>query len=235
MDQDKNASALIKERDMKLFFSIVLLSFSFSAFSMPAFLNKFKKAYPKATAISQCKLCHADEDDRSIRNDFGKDYANNNFDFKAIEGFDSDADGFTNIAEINAGTWPGDRDSHPRINQAPTGEIVASIIAGTFPLTVDFTSLHVADVDGKVASIVWTFSDDKTTVTADKATHTFQTAGSFEVSMSITDNEGAVTVKKVTITVSAPVPPPAPTPAPAPETPSVPTPGPELPPVPPTL
>jgi hypothetical protein len=36
-------------------------------------------------------------------------------DFKAIEGFDSDVDGFTNLAEINAGTEPGNKDSHPAL------------------------------------------------------------------------------------------------------------------------
>lgn len=95
--------------------SLIVLSivslFSSSAFAMPAYLAKFKTTYPNAKALHNCQTCHAKTD----KTDYGKDFGNNNHDFKAIEGFDSDADGFTNIAEINAGTQPGNRDSHPAL------------------------------------------------------------------------------------------------------------------------
>ena len=84
---------------------------SANAFAKPAYLKQFKAAYPEAKAIHNCQTCHNVAD--YSRNDYGKDFANNNHDLKAIEGFDSDVDGFTNIVEINAGTGPGDKDSHP--------------------------------------------------------------------------------------------------------------------------
>jgi len=96
-----------------LVFGLVSL-LSSSAFAMPAYVAKFKKAYPAAKALAKCTTCHIGSSYED-RNDFGKDFANNGHDFKAIEGFDSDVDGFTNLAEITAGTLPGNRDSHPAL------------------------------------------------------------------------------------------------------------------------
>jgi hypothetical protein len=90
--------------------SVVCL-FSSTAFSKPAYLAKFKAAYPAAKALQNCQTCHGAT--YAERNDFGKDYAANNHDFAAIEGFDSDVDGVTNLAEITAGTLPGSADSKP--------------------------------------------------------------------------------------------------------------------------
>jgi hypothetical protein len=100
---------------MKSLVTIVALSLvSFNVYAKPGYLAKFKAAYPEAKALQNCKTCHIGSDYKE-RNDFGKDYAANARDFKAIEGFDSDVDGFTNIEEINAGTLPGDKDSHPTL------------------------------------------------------------------------------------------------------------------------
>ncbi len=96
-----------------LVFSVVSL-LSASAFAMPGYFEKFKKTYPAAKAIAKCTICHNGSGYKD-RNDFGKDFANNGHDFKAIEGFDSDVDSFTNLAEITAGTLPGNRDSHPAL------------------------------------------------------------------------------------------------------------------------
>lgn len=95
---------------MKIFIILGVLAFySANAFGQPPYLAKFKSTYPRAKALHNCQICHHGLE----KVDYAKDYSNNNHDFKAIEGFDSDADGFTNIDEINAGTQPGNRDSHP--------------------------------------------------------------------------------------------------------------------------
>ena len=90
-------------------FSLMCI-FSANVMAKPGYLPKFKAAYPVAKSLQNCQVCH--QADYS-RNDYGKDYAANNHDFKAIEGFDSDVDGFNNLDEINAGFLPGNRDSHP--------------------------------------------------------------------------------------------------------------------------
>ena len=86
---------------------------SVSAFAKAPYGQKFKAAYPSAAAtLQKCTLCHIGTGFKE-RNDFGRDYAANNYDFKAIEAFDSDVDGFTNLQEITGGTLPGNVDSHP--------------------------------------------------------------------------------------------------------------------------
>lgn len=76
----------------------------------PGIGKKFAAAYP-ATKLTGCTVCH-NEGDYS-RNSYGLDLEKVKNDFKAVEELDSDADGFTNIAEITAGTFPGDVKSNP--------------------------------------------------------------------------------------------------------------------------
>lgn len=85
---------------------------SANALAMPQYVPAFKKAYPAASALQKCAVCHNGSGYKD-RNDYAKDFAANGHNFKAIEGFDSDVDGFSNIDEINAGFLPGNRDSHP--------------------------------------------------------------------------------------------------------------------------
>jgi hypothetical protein len=89
-----------------------LLVVSATASAKPGIMMKFKATYPAAASKTNCLTCHANNTTME-RNAYGQDLEHNNLDFKAIEGFDSDADGFTNIAEITGGTLPGDKDSHP--------------------------------------------------------------------------------------------------------------------------
>lgn len=96
---------------MKSIFGLIIVALlSSNAYAKPGYMTKFKTAYPATKTLHSCVTCHNPD---YSRNDYGKDFGNNNHDLKAIEGFDSDADGFTNIVEINAGTFPGNRDSHP--------------------------------------------------------------------------------------------------------------------------
>ncbi len=99
----------------------VVCLLSTTAYAKPAYVAKFKAAYPDAKQLQNCKTCHIGTGYKE-RNDFAKDFAANAYDFKAIEGFDSDVDGFTNINEIMAGTLPGDPDNHPEIPVPPIEE-----------------------------------------------------------------------------------------------------------------
>lgn len=86
--------------------------FSANSFAMPQYAEKFKSAYPSAKALQKCSVCHNGSGYKD-RNDYARDFAANGRNFKAIEGFDSDVDGFNNLDEIKAGFQPGNRDSHP--------------------------------------------------------------------------------------------------------------------------
>jgi hypothetical protein len=91
----------------------VVSLFCSTAFAKPALLAKFKAAYPNAKSLHNCNTCHGAA--YTDKNDYARDLTANKNDFKAIEGFDSDVDGFTNLAEINAATEPGNKDSHPAL------------------------------------------------------------------------------------------------------------------------
>ena len=55
--------------------------------------------------LGSCLTCHTSG---STRNPYGAAWRTAGYDFAAIEALDSDADGFTNKAEIDARTFPGD-------------------------------------------------------------------------------------------------------------------------------
>jgi hypothetical protein len=91
-----------------------------SAYAQPSYLSSFQSTYPTAAAtLGQCVLCHIDPAGGGPTNPFGTDYGNNGHSFPAIEQLDSDGDGFTNIVEIQALTWPGDPTSHPTTPPPP--------------------------------------------------------------------------------------------------------------------
>ncbi len=94
------------------------------------YMTAFETKYPSAvnTKLDSCDTCHAGPvlfpitgSSKDV-NYYGRDYNLNNHNFAAIEGVDSDGDGFTNIAEINALTFPGDPNDKPTAGdtQAPT-------------------------------------------------------------------------------------------------------------------
>jgi hypothetical protein len=71
------------------------------------------EAYPhiEGSPLESCELCHAaDSDDL---NPYGRDFERRNRDFRATEDLDSDGDGFSNLVEIEALSFPGDPDDKP--------------------------------------------------------------------------------------------------------------------------
>jgi hypothetical protein len=88
------------------------------AFAYSTYLSRFEAKYRAgATVIDTCLLCHVRSQGSGPRNAFGEDFANpsiGSHSFNAVlEARDSDGDGFANIVEINARTFPGDPASHP--------------------------------------------------------------------------------------------------------------------------
>ncbi|MFA5890191.1 MAG: hypothetical protein WDA27_04440 [Actinomycetota bacterium] len=71
------------------------------------------------TQLDSCSTCHTASDDL---NQYGKDLKTAGLDFVAIEPIDSDQDGFTNIEEIEARTFPGKGSSYPQPPPAGTAE-----------------------------------------------------------------------------------------------------------------
>ncbi len=87
-------------------------------------------------------------------------------------------------------------------NQAPTAAFPAPSCSG---LTCSFTDQS-TDPDGTIASYAWTFGDGATS-TAQNPSHTYSAGGSFTVTLTVTDNQGATGSVSHPVTVTAPPPP----------------------------
>lgn len=97
---------------LKFLLIALLLAAAGSAEASVANQSKAKKTYPDAKI--SCKTCHQNAIGRATDlNAYGTALHAKKLDFKALEGEDSDGDGAANLAEIKAGTNPGDKTSKP--------------------------------------------------------------------------------------------------------------------------
>ena len=74
-------------------------------------------------------------------------------------------------------------------NQSPTASFTANPTSGVAPLEVSFNASNSSDSDGTIVSYAWDFKDGYTGngVTVN---YTFNFTGSYNVGLTITDNEG---------------------------------------------
>lgn len=72
--------------------------------------------------------------------------------------------------------------------------------SGMAPLTVNFTATGTDSGGGTIASYAWTFGTGATS-TAQNPIYTYTTPGSYTAQCTITDNNGAMAVKRITIKV----------------------------------
>ncbi|MDN3688840.1 PKD domain-containing protein [Cyclobacterium jeungdonense] len=91
------------------------------------------------------------------------------------------------------------------VNQPPVAVAEADITSGLAPLTVNFTGANSTDAEGEV-TYLWDFGTGVTTTQANPE-YTFATAGTYEVSLTVTDELGASNVDAVSIEVAANQPP----------------------------
>jgi PKD repeat protein len=76
-------------------------------------------------------------------------------------------------------------------NELPNARITASPLSGSAPLAVDFDGGSSNDPDGTIVTYAWSFGDGSTASGA-TATHTYTSVGNFTVTLTVTDNVGAV-------------------------------------------
>ena len=100
---------------------LALMFWTSPAESTPENQGKFNAQYDtQGTRLDSCQTCHTTSAGKKDNvNQYGNDWAANNHDFAAVEGLDSDGDGFTNIDEIKALTFPGDPADNPDTKAAP--------------------------------------------------------------------------------------------------------------------
>ncbi len=128
-----------------------------SAYGLSSYMSSFESTYPAAvgSTIDTCTLCHSSMSTYA-RNSFGSDFAAAGHSFKAIESLDSDGDGFTNLEEIKALTFPGNASSKPSPPSDTTAPTVTafSIPATSTTLTVSITTLTATDTVGVTGYLV---------------------------------------------------------------------------------
>ncbi|GEL94977.1 PKD domain-containing protein [Cellulomonas composti] len=85
------------------------------------------------------------------------------------------------------------------LDAPPTAVITSSVDA----LTARFSGTGSYDTDGSVSSYAWTFGDGATSSSA-TPTHTYAATGTYPVTLTVTDNDGAVGRATASVAVRAP-------------------------------
>ena len=130
-----------------------------TAHARSSYRTQFNTTYPASTAIGTCTLCHPGGDTGSF-NGYADAFSANNNNYRAIETLDSDGDGFSNITEINALTFPGDATSRPAAADT-TAPTVAISAPATNPTSVSSTPIAfsgTASDNVGVSQVRWTNS-----------------------------------------------------------------------------
>ena len=91
----------------------------------------------------------------------------------------------------------------PAPNQAPTAAFAVSPDRGSAPLIVSLDATTSSDADGTVSHWNWNFGDGETDE-GETVVHTFRTAGTFEVVLTVRDDDGATATSRANIVVEPP-------------------------------
>jgi hypothetical protein len=157
------------------------------AYATGSFMTSFEKSYPAAVGqrIDTCSLCHTSTSGNAPRNVYGAAFASNGHSFIAIETLDSDGDGFTNVQEINALTFPGNATDYPA--PPPADTTPPAVTAFTVPATATSLSVSITAfaANDNVAVTGYLITESATQplataagwTTTPPATYTFASAG----------------------------------------------------------
>jgi len=153
------------------------------AYGKSTYLTSFNSTYgTSGTVLNTCVLCHPGGK-TSVLNSYATSYKNNNHSYPAIANIDSDGDGFTNITEINARTFPGDATSHPAPSDTTPPVVTGFVIpANSSSLTVSITTFTATDASGVTGYMATESSATPSASAAGwsataPASYTFSTAG----------------------------------------------------------
>ncbi len=208
-NQIERLTSMNKKLRIGLMLLIVALIAMPEALAVPSHLTNFTIKYPftAGTRIDSCDLCHIPPfPSIANRNAYGFDFGNQtlrftdpNQSFANIELNDSDGDGFTNIAEINALTFPGNASDHP--NVLTTIAVSPQNATVTVGNNMNFTATT-TDQLGNPFPVIVTWNSSNTTV------GTINAAGMFTAlavgTATITASNGTVN-GTTTVTVILPI------------------------------
>lgn len=198
---------------------VVLFLWSGKGYAQSEYLPLFTGKYPAATALNTCLVCHqatVTGGRSNNRNGYGSAWSSAGGDvaaFGAIEGADSDGDGFTNIVEITAGTFPGNATSVPAsaalsittASPLPAGT-VGTVYSQTFATTGGTAATRTWSVSagtlpaGLSLSSAGVLSGTPTTAATSSFTVQVTGGGTATKAFSVTINPAAPTTGAVTTT-----------------------------------
>lgn len=115
-NHSKGAGWLVCLSTLVLLIGIILILLPpQTAQAKPRFLASARARYPQLadSRLDTCDLCHRNGGGSS-RNAFGEAFAANGFSLATIEHLDPDGDGYTNLEEFKALTFPGNPKDFPR-------------------------------------------------------------------------------------------------------------------------
>ena len=82
--------------------------------------------------------------------------------------------------------------------QAPMAAISATPTIGTAPLAASFSSAGSSDLDGNIVAYEWNFGDGSAAVAGASASHVYANAGSYNATLTLTDDSGLSATHSVT-------------------------------------
>ncbi len=92
---------------------VILVVGNDRAAATSSIMSSFVSRYSPSSKLASCTTCHNGTPSISTLNPYGRALMNAGVSFAAIESVDSDGDGVSNLAEIQAGTFPGDASDKP--------------------------------------------------------------------------------------------------------------------------
>jgi hypothetical protein len=143
-----------------LVITMLILAVSDAAIAKDRYTIDFNNYYgtngtDRGTTMGSCITCHVNLDGKGGQNSYGNHFKSYGQNFAAIETLDSDSDGFSNIIEILADSWPGNAGSTP-------GPITSPPVANAGPDrnvqegdAVVLDGSNSSDPDNDITSYLW--------------------------------------------------------------------------------
>ena len=228
----------IIERMGGVFLALALTAVFYSqpAHAWPDCTGFFSAAYPDSLTEDEgaCQTCHQSSSGGGNFNGYGQDLLGNGAAgagvactsaniagaLMAVELFDSDGEGTSNIDEINAHAQPGwclesQGSSCTNLGVPPAGILLDPAVSNAAPIAdaggpysgeagttvIQFNGSGSSDSDGDALTFAWDFGDGST-ATGAMPTHIYVTADDFQVTLVVndsqTDSDPAVTTASIT-------------------------------------
>lgn len=186
-----------------------------TAIAYSSYTNSFNTEYGTAgtsggSTLGSCITCHINSNGVGGYNPYGTDWAGSGKNFSAIESFDSDGDGYSNIDEILVDTFPGNASSKPApVNDPPVANAGAdqNVNEGA-AVTLDGSGS--SDPDDGIGAYLWEQTAGPTVSLSNAAAvqpqftapNFLSGANTLTFRLTVTDNGSQTDIDTVTITVS---------------------------------